>query len=155
MLQGSLNEPGNSALLEAHPVWKRACDWLRTLPPDAPLGTVELSGADVWASIQEYTTLRRQDARFESHREYVDLQFTLSGGEFIEWCPRQMLLPEGPFENDVQFWQAPTGPTTALGQTAQRFAIFYPEDAHRPKVAMEGYPGVRKLVIKIRRSLIP
>lgn len=155
MYHGSLDEPGTSAVLEAHPVWKRAFDWLRTLPPNAPLGTVELLGRDLWASIQEYATMARDEARFESHREHVDLQFTLSGGECIEWCPRCALEPDGPFENDVQFWLPPPTPVSSLVQTAGRFAVFHPEDAHRPKVAMPTHSGVRKLVIKVRRSLVP
>lgn len=155
MHHGSLSEPGTSAQLEAHPVWKRAFDWLRTLHPDAPIETIELLGRDMWASIQEYDPVDRNEARFESHRDHVDLQFTLAGGEWIDWSPRCALKPEGPFENDVQFWLPPTDPVSSLAQTAGRFAVFHPEDAHRPKVAMAGHRNVRKLVIKIRRSMIP
>ncbi|HRI12992.1 MAG TPA: YhcH/YjgK/YiaL family protein [Verrucomicrobiota bacterium] len=154
MLHGSLAEPETYALLTVDSVWRRAFDWVLQLPADAPLGEVELQGREMFASIQEYPTLARHEARFESHQEHVDLQFTLFGGEAIEWMPRGQLGPDGPFANDVQFWLPPPDPITTLAQTAGRFAIFFPADAHRPKVRLTGHDRVRKGVIKIRRHLI-
>lgn len=140
-------------MLADHPVWRRALDWLRILPPDLALGTYELIGRDMFASVQEYETLDRAAARFESHREHVDLQYTISGTEAIDWCPRSELQPDGPFENDVQFWLPPVTPLATLVNSPGRFAIFYPGDAHRPKVRV-GAGRVRKLVIKIHLKLL-
>lgn len=154
MLHGDLHDPGTYAALTAHPTWQRAFDWLRTLAPDVALGEVELQGRDLFAIIQEYPTLARHEARFESHEAHIDLQYTLSGGELIDWIPRGTLQPDGPFANDVQFWLPPPEPVTALIQTAHRFAIFFPSDAHRPKVRLAGHDRVRKLVIKVHQRLL-
>ena len=154
MIHGYLPEPGTYVGLERHPVWKAALDWLRALPADLAPGEYELRGRDQYVSVQEYATLPAAEARFESHRHYVDLQYTIAGAEAIDWLPRQELVPEGVFANDVQFWQPPTGPLSQLVQTAGRFVIFDPEDAHRPKVAVPGFPRVRKLVIKTALSLL-
>lgn len=154
MLHGSFNEPDTYELLTIHPVWRRAFDWIGALPGEAPLGEVELAGRDLFASLQEYSTLARHEARFESHEAYVDLQFTLAGGETIEWAPRSELRADGPFANDVQFWLPPSDPVTALAQTPGRFAIFFPADAHRPKVRVAGHDRVRKGVIKIHQRLL-
>jgi YhcH/YjgK/YiaL family protein len=154
MLHGSLNEPDTYALLTAHAVWRQAFDWILKLTTDAPLGETELRGREMFASLQEYPTLARHEARFESHETYVDLQFTLSGGEGIDWIPRRQLKPDGPFGKDVQFWLPPPEPLSALAQVAGRFAVFFPVDAHRPKVRLSGHDRVRKGVIKIHRNLI-
>ena len=154
MLHGTLTVPDTYGPLDAHPVWRQALDWVRALPSEAPLGEVELQGRDMFVSLQEYPTRARHEARFESHRTYVDLQFTLSGGEAIDWIPRETLQPDGPFTGDVQFWLPPPEPFTVLALTAGRFAIFFPADAHRPQVRLTGYERVRKGVIKIHRRLL-
>ena len=154
MLHGHLDEPESYALLAGHPVWNRVFQWLRALPADAALGHHEIQGEQIYVSIQEYATLTRHEARFESHERYVDLQYTLSGLEGIDWAPRSSLKPDGPFANDVQFWLPPSEPVTTLCQSPRRFAVFYPSDAHRPKVRLEGQDQVRKLVVKIERELL-
>ena len=153
MLHASLHEPDAYEPLLGHPVWRRALDWLRALPPDLALGTHEIVGQDMFASVQEYDTVDRAVARFESHREHVDLQYTLAGEEGIDWCPRGELSPDGAFAHDVQFWLPPTAPFTTLRNAPGRFAIFYPGDAHRPKVNV-GVARVRKLVIKVHCRLL-
>lgn len=153
MLHGSLAEPGTYDTLLVHPAWRRALGWLRALPADISLGRHEIIGQDMFASVQEYETVERAAARFESHREHVDLQYTICGLDGIDWCPRGELEPDGPFANDVQFWLPPAAPVTTLVNSPGRFAIFYPSDAHRPKVNVGG-GHVRKLVIKVHLKLL-
>jgi YhcH/YjgK/YiaL family protein len=86
--------------------------------------------------------------RFESHREHIDIQYTIAGIETIDWIPRDALSPDGPFGNDVQFWH-PTDDYTPITQAAGRFSIFFPSDAHRPKVIHGQAIRIRKVVIKI------
>jgi biofilm protein TabA len=154
MLHGHLDEPESYALLAAHPVWDRVFQWLRRLPADAALGHHEIQGEQIYVSIQEYSTLARHEARFESHERYVDLQYTLSGLEGIDWAPRSSLKPDGPFVNDVQFWLPPSEPVTTLCQSPGSFSVFYPSDAHRPRICFGEFRKVRKLVIKILKSLL-
>jgi YhcH/YjgK/YiaL family protein len=155
MLHATLNDPGTwMPLLGRHRVWLRSLDWLKRLTPETPLGTFELDGPRWYASVQEYQTLERPACRFESHEEHIDIQYTISGSEYIDWCERGTLQPDGTFTNDVQFWLPPQEAVTALHQTPGRFAVFLPSDAHRPKVA-DLQPGpVRKVVIKVHRSLV-
>ncbi len=153
MLHGFLADPGTYDPLPTHPTWNRALEWLRVLPADIALGHYELAGPEMFASVQEYDTVDRAVARFESHREHVDLQYTIRGTEGIDWCPRSELEPTGPFANDVQFWLPPPAPWVTLVQSPGRFAVFYPSDAHRPKVSL-GFGPVRKLVIKIPLKLL-
>ncbi len=154
MLHGSLSHSQTFVGLERHPVWRETLAWLRAMSPDIALGEYELRGRDQYVSVQEYSTMSVEATRFESHQHFVDLQYTIRGAEAVDWLPRSELVADGPFANDVQFWQAPSGQLTRLVQSAGRFAIFYPEDAHRPKVAVPGFPSVRKLVIKTALSLV-
>ena len=156
MLHAALHEPGTFEPWLVHPTWRRAIDWLRAMPSSIPLGIHEILGRDMFASVQEYETIPRAEARFESHRQHVDLQYTLEGAEIIDWAPRHTLQPDGEFdvEKDFGFWLPPAEPVTALLNAPGRFAIFFPADAHRPKVRAAGTDKVRKLVIKIRMELL-
>lgn len=115
MLHATLNCPETwSPFLRSSPVWGVCLDWLRTLTPETPLGTYELEGPTLHASVREYTTQERQSCRFESHREHIDIQYTIAGFETIDWIPREALSPDGPFGNDVQFWHSADNYTPLL-----------------------------------------
>lgn len=154
MLHASLSDPGTwMPFLGGHRVWMRSLEWLRKLTPETPLGTYEIDGPKWHASVQEYVTLERPACRFESHQDHIDIQYTISGSEYIDWREREGLRPDGPFANDVQFWLSPEESGASLHQIPGRFSIFLPSDAHRPKVADLRPAPVRKVVIKIHRSL--
>jgi YhcH/YjgK/YiaL family protein len=157
MLHAFLNDPGTYSPFLTHPLWQWAISWLRDLPADVPLGLQEIIGRDMYVSVQEYDTKDRNAARFESHRRHIDLQYTLAGTEVIDWLPVPALNPDGPFDSDkdFQFYSAVSDlvPTSLVNSTG-RFAIFFPQDAHRPGVRLAGCPRVRKLVIKISLDLL-
>jgi YhcH/YjgK/YiaL family protein len=153
MLHASLSDPGTYEALLSHPAWMKAIGWLRALPADIPNGRHKIIGEDMFASVMEYDTVPREAARFESHREHVDLQFAIAGTEGIDWCPRAELEPDGPFGDDVQFWLPPVTPVTTLESSPGRFSVFFPSDAHRPKVRIQSV-HVRKLVIKVHVRLL-
>ena len=153
MLHASLSDPGTYETLLVHHVWIKALGWLRALPADIPTGKHEIIGTDMFASVMEYDTVPREAARFESHREHVDLQYAIAGTEGIDWCPRAELQPDGAFGDDVQFWLPPGTPVTTLENCPGRLSVFYPGDAHRPKVRIQSV-HVRKLVIKVHLKLL-
>jgi len=156
MLHGLIRDPSTTEPLRCHPTWRLVLAWLGSIPPDIALGRVNIYHETIFAIVQSYDTLDRDRCRFESHREHVDLQYTISGAEIIDWAPRSMLQPDGDFsiEKDVGFWQPPAEPVTGLIQRPGCFAVFYPEDAHRPKVRIAASEPIRKLVVKIPVRLL-
>lgn len=57
-------------------------DWLgKNDPKDLPLGRTEIDGSRVFANVMEAKTKRREDARFEFHHRYADVQIDLEGEE--------------------------------------------------------------------------
>ena len=153
MIHGDLTGPDPDLGLLRGETWATALNWLRRQNSATEIGRHELLGPDLYAVVMEYETLDRSETRFESHREFVDLQCTLHGEEIIDWCPRQALVPDGEMEQDVQFWLPPVVSWTPLVQVPGRFSVFFPADAHRPKVRSNGN-RVRKVVIKARLGLV-
>jgi biofilm protein TabA len=88
-----------------------------------------------------------EKAVFETHRKYIDIQFTVSGADLIGWDeqPHCTPAPEGyNADKDVEFYT--DRPKLWIPVSSGRFAIFYPEDAHAP-LGTDGF--VHKVVIKI------
>ena len=134
----------------------RAVAWIRALPAEPAEGRHPLWEPDLYALILSYPTGAPAESRFETHRNYVDLQYTLAGAEIIEWAPRGSLANDGGYEadRDVLFHQP--GPAFCrILKSAGYFSIHTPLDAHRPKIKAEGSDRVFKLVVKIPVRLFP
>jgi YhcH/YjgK/YiaL family protein len=84
------------------------------------------------------------------HRRDIDVQYILSGQEVIHWAPTEELLPAGEYseENDTMFFEAEG--RARLHLTPGTFALFYPEDAHKPNCARDEPERVRKVVVKVQ-----
>lgn len=142
----------NSARYEAlSPRFAQAFAYLRGVDGTQELGRVDITGDDVFAIVQTYTTKPQEKALFEAHRRYIDVQFIHSGRETILWAPlKTMQEPTMEYnaEKEAALWKL-VPDVTELHLTAGHFAILYPEDAHAPCVQW-GEPGeVFKVVVKV------
>lgn len=57
-------------------------EWLRDVNPDIEKGEYELSPR-VKAIVFEYTTKEVNENGYEAHRDYIDIQYLISGSERI------------------------------------------------------------------------
>ena len=116
----------------------------------AEIGRYELSGKDVFAMVQEYQP-KENSGTFESHKNYIDIQYILSGKEYME-CANQenceMLTPYDS-EKDIAIYTC-GGYRQRLECEDGDFAIFYPDDVHNPGVKLFESRVVRKIVVKIK-----
>ena len=115
-----------------------------------PLGKYEVD-ADFYYVLQAYDSKSEETARYEAHRKYVDVQFIVEGCERIDIAPLNGLAVETDYaeEKDVMFLQAPAQAAQAV-LTAGGYVVLYPEDAHRPGVAVDKPAAVKKIVGKVR-----
>ncbi len=124
--------------------------WIRSLPANPKEGRYTLDEAGLYALVLSYDTGPARSSRFETHRKYADLQYTVSGAESIDWAPRESLAFDGDYdaEKDLLFHRA--GPAFARVVNAAGFFSFYtPVDAHRPKIRTTDHTSVLKVVVKI------
>lgn len=151
MLLGHIHTPETYEPFLQHPVWKKALAWLNTEAPNLPDGEYEIDNRNIYAPISTVTTLPRSEAKYEAHREYIDVHYCIEGGELIEWAPVSQLTPTMPFneEKDYCLYESPIK-ATSLKMTSGTFAIFFPADAHMPKISDGQSKQIRKVVVKIR-----
>ena len=155
MIHGHLSAPDAYRHLLSQPAWKFAFDWLQTVRPDIAPGIRPLRDDGIYINVHGYETVPPEQARYESHREHIDLQYCITGGERIDWQLSSTLRPSGPFDEakDLQFYE-PGDSRTAVFMTPGSYAIFHSSDAHRPKCADGIHPSVFKLVVKIPCRLV-
>lgn len=153
MLLGHIEYPETYQNLLTHPVWEKALKWLKE-NTEKPDGEYEIEGRDVFAIVQTVQTQPRESCIFEAHLNYIDLQYCISGGELIEWASVSTLTPKGEFltEKDYGHYLAPEK-ATSLVMTPGTFGVFFPADAHMPKVSDGVNAQTKKVVVKIKTSL--
>lgn len=109
--------------------------------------TYEIDGKNNYAMISNKPGKKREDAKLEAHRKYIDIQFLIEGSEEIGWkaCDDcKEVSTEYNEEKDIEFFADEA--QTYFTLTPHTFALFFPEDAHAPMVA-DG--DVHKVVIKV------
>jgi YhcH/YjgK/YiaL family protein len=117
-----------------------------------PDGRVEIDGTNVYALVQSYNSkLETENPRFEAHRKYVDVQYIVSGKEFIGWASLAALNEATPYneEKDVLHGRVSVDALTLTRLSAGQVALLYPSDAHAPGLADGESAPVKKIVVKI------
>lgn len=117
-----------------------------------PVGRYEIDGTDIYAIIQEYITKLPDEALFEGHRKYIDIQYVISGNEEIGIIDisKAEIAKEYSDESDAGFY-VKNEKCGKLVLEAGDFAVFYPNDLHMPGLAFEGKASdVGKIVVKVR-----
>ncbi|MCU0472257.1 MAG: YhcH/YjgK/YiaL family protein [Bacteroidales bacterium] len=111
----------------------------------------EIDGNDVYASISEYMTKNEEDARYEAHQKYIDIQYVAAGKELIGIAPvslqKEVLEPYDPVK-DIMF--ITVSRIISFKATPDSFFIFFPDDAHRPGLKDGENSQVRKIVVKVK-----
>ncbi len=134
------------------PRFAAAFEFLEKLPANQPLGRYNIDGDNCYALVQAYTTKPRDQAKFETHQKYIDIQFLQAGRETMLWSPLaalpQVTQPYLP-EKDVIFYATPAQ-MTPINLGAGQFVIFFACDGHAGGLESEGPSEVRKVVIKVR-----
>ena len=112
-------------------------------------GRTVIDGDRLFALTQSYETQPAQDGKLETHRQYIDIQFIISGEEYIGYAPLDGLHLACPFntEKDICFHHGDAAGFTRL--TAGMFAVFFPYDAHLPGRHFTAPARVKKVVLKV------
>ncbi len=99
---------------------------------------------------QVYNSKNREDCFFESHRQYIDVQFILEGEEIIEVTNINNLEVDFEYNNEMDLLKyKSTSNSSIIKLKKGDIAIFYPEDAHMPCVKLDKSIKVVKTVVKV------
>src|SRR3569833_3591924 len=147
-LHASVNKDSFYIAYHRNPeLWDAAFAFLRTKGLDTlSPGKYAIIGDAVFASVTEADTHKPEEVKWESHSEYIDLQYIISGKELIgvaDTAGAKIVKPYTPdvinYEIEVTYYTAGQG----------EFFLFFPNNAHRPTIKVPGYNRDKKIVIKI------
>ena len=137
--------------LSLHPLFAKAFEFIKSQDLETiPAGKYPIHGPELHASVSEKDGVPREEAKFEAHNEWIDIQVCAGGKEQMGWSSRERVsTPIGNYnaEKDVTFFS--DKPDTFFTLQTGQFAIFYPEDVHAPQI---GEGTIKKLVVKIKLS---
>lgn len=112
-----------------------------------PIGRTQVSGEKVFINVMDAELRSSEDASFEYHRRYADLQLDLSGSEECGWTVVNELKNSFDAAGDIGFIDGEEQGSAVLGDG--RFVIFLPGELHKPCCQHGDCTAVRKAVVKI------
>lgn len=115
---------------------------------DKEVGKYEVEEGALFYLIQAYMTKDAEEALMETHERYMDLQWVISGEEIMGYAVKSDLEPTTEYssEKDIQFFNGAYAP---LHMKQDMFAIFFPNEGHKPCVKVSEPAKVKKAVFKI------
>lgn len=130
-------------------VWDKVFDYLKTTNLDTVKpGKYPIDGDNAFATITDAPSKEFEKSAWESHRKYIDLQYLITGKEKIGVAALADATVTNPYDEkkDVANYNVEGKFYIA---SPEYFFLFFPENLHRPNILVDGYPRVKKLVIKI------
>ena len=130
-------------------LWKAVFAFMKQDLSALEPGKYSLVGNEAFAMVSEYQTKLPEQAKWEAHKKYTDLQFMISGEEKmgILPLPKAVGALEYNEEKDLIFFTENEGDYYTA--TTDSFFLFFPSDVHRPSIMIEEPKSVKKLVVKI------
>ncbi|MCS8552991.1 N-acetylneuraminate anomerase [Citrobacter sp. XY323] len=139
-----------------HPVLQQALTLaVAANPQEKTPGRYELQGDNIFMNVMQFATQSPEQKKAELHREYIDIQVLLSGEERILFgmtdSARQ--CEEMHVEDDYQLCSL-IADEQAMVLKPGRFVIFMPGEPHKPGCVVQAPMDIKKVVIKVRASLL-
>ncbi|PTA93518.1 YhcH/YjgK/YiaL family protein [Kosakonia sp. H7A] len=154
MIFGHISQPNPCRLpaaIETALEFLRTTDF-RTLQP----GVVEIDGRTVFAQILDLTTQPREQQKPEVHRRYLDIQFLAWGEEEIGIAidrGNNVIQEELLAQRDIIYYQDSEN-ESFFEMVPGSYAIFFPQDVHRPACNKHRATAIRKIVVKVAISAL-
>ncbi len=121
----------------------------------AELGRHDMNEQGVFVMLAEAMTEPTELRLSEIHKEYIDIQIILEGEETIGYSNHitDEALALTALQNDVMFFEH-VEHEQFVHLKAGDFAVFYPDQAHRPLCATNQPLQVRKAIVKVPVSAL-
>ena len=98
--------------------------------------------------VQQNTTKSAEGGLLEAHKNFLDIQYILEGGETMGWAPLDTLTLAKPYNDQKDVWHF-AGNCDFVDIRPGYCYVVYPEDAHMPGVHLTTEKAFRKIVIKL------
>lgn len=145
MIIDSIQNLGHYAQL--NPLFAEAIEYLlHTDLKSLPAGKIILKPGQLIVNVNEVGVKTAEEAKLETHVEFIDIQLPLTGEETIGYTPASE-LPTAPYDadNDIAFY--PGMASSYLHLVPGMFGVFFPSDGHAPGITDK---GLKKIIVKVK-----
>lgn len=115
------------------------------------VGKTELKSKELVVNIAQTAPKAKEQAKLETHNEFIDIQIPLSGIEIIGYTALKDCVPADAVynaEDDITFFEGPAEDYIVV--KPGMFAIFFPQDGHAPGISPD---GVKKVIVKVKAEV--
>lgn len=111
----------------------------------------EIDGDNIYAPVSEYWSKTEENAKYEAHKKYIDIQYVISGTEQMSVAPFTELKEiTVPYDSTKEVEFMTVNNARHYVATPEKVFIFFPSDIHRPGVRLGDSTLVRKIVVKVK-----
>lgn len=146
MVIDSLNNMRDYASL--HPLFGKAFDFisqtdLMALEP----GKIVLVENELIVNVNHIPPKTVEEAKLETHEEYIDIQVPISGVEVMGYTQRAD-LPESAYDASIDMTLYEGAATDYITVKPGMFTLFFPGDGHAPGITPV---WLKKIIIKVKK----
>lgn len=145
MIIDSIENLGKYAFL--NPLFDEAIAYINSTDlASLPAGKIVLEPGKLIVNVNEVGVKTPEEAKLETHVQYIDIQLPLTGSETMGYTPA-VDLPKAPYDadNDIAFYPGLAQSYVTL--KPGMFAVFLPSDGHAPGITPT---GLKKIIIKVK-----
>ncbi|MGO2169626.1 N-acetylneuraminate anomerase [Pseudoalteromonas sp.] len=149
MFLGDLSDSNSYKVLPD--AFQKAIKYLDSVDLDAlSIGRHDIDGENMYANVMTFETGTADSKQAEVHKEYIDMQILISGSERIEFALKDK-HPHATIydEKDDYYLVESLLCTNEVTLKPRQFAIFFPEEPHKPGCLVDKPSVLKKAVIKI------
>lgn len=132
-----------------NPLFATAIEFLKSHDlASLEIGKIELKGKDLLVNVAQTKPKTHEQAKLETHRDFIDIQIPLSGTEIMGYTPADACQPADAAynaEKDITFFEGAA--QSYIEVKPGMFAIFFPQDGHAPGITPD---DVKKVIVKVK-----
>lgn len=137
--------------LKKYAAFNSAFEAIARFVEENDMKAMECGGYDVAEGIKvgisEYEPANGGD--YEAHRDYHDLQYAITGGEYIDVLPIEFAKDSTGYKPDIEFFTSQTSEASRIALEEGTFVFLAPQDTHKPCIRMSS-DKIKKAVFKIK-----
>ena len=135
-----------SKYAKLHSAFEEALKFINNLDHDFR-GGFTIRDQELYGSVNDVTAHNKSKAKFECHKQYIDIQFIVEGFDLIGWGNIDDNTPGTEYNAEKDYRFVNIDASSWIHVPQDHFVIFFPEDAHAP---MCGDNELTKVFMKVK-----
>ena len=131
-----------------NPLFGKAFDYIESTDLNAlEPGKIVLIEKELIVNVNQIPAKTKEEAKLETHNEYVDIQLPLSDVEVMGYTQR-VDLPEAEYDASIDMTLYDGAAADYITVKPGMFTLFFPGDGHAPGITPT---GLKKIIIKVKK----